>query len=104
MYVCSLLSLFWQFSGKDLVWYTRDNQSASSEMDSVREEIRKIKEDEEQAMREVLGLAPKRASRPQGNRLDKHEYAELVKRGSTADDLGAQHAQAIMVQGLGLYK
>ncbi|KAG6512970.1 hypothetical protein ZIOFF_031109 [Zingiber officinale] len=73
-------------------------------MDSIREEIKRIKEDEEQAMREVLGLAPKRASRPQGNRLDKHEYTELVKRGSTADDLGAQHAEAIMVQGLGLYK
>ncbi|KAG6516767.1 multiple myeloma tumor-associated protein 2 homolog isoform X2 [Zingiber officinale] len=90
--------------GKDLFWYTRDKQSPSSEMDSIREEIKRIKEDEEQAMREVLGLTPKRASRPQGNRLDKHEYTELVKRGSTADDLGAQHAEAIMVQGLGLYK
>ena len=55
-------------------------------------------------MREALGLAPKRANRPQGNRLDKHEYAELVKRGSTAEDLGAGHAEAAQVQGLGLYK
>ncbi|GJN04270.1 hypothetical protein PR202_ga21803 [Eleusine coracana subsp. coracana] len=55
-------------------------------------------------MREALGLAPKRSNRPQGNRLDKHEYAELIKRGSTAEDLGAGHAEAAQVQGLGLYK
>ena len=55
-------------------------------------------------MREALGLAPERSSRPKGNRLDKHEYAELIKRGSTAEDLGAGHAEAAQVQGLGLYK
>ena len=55
-------------------------------------------------MREALGLAPKRSNRPKGNRLDKHEYAELIKRGSTAEDLGAGHAEAAQVQGLGLYK
>ncbi|KAF2318205.1 hypothetical protein GH714_002938 [Hevea brasiliensis] len=52
-------------------------------------------------MREALGLAPKRASRPQGNRLDKHEFSELVKRSSTAEDLGAGHAEAARVHGLG---
>nr|CAD1838516.1 unnamed protein product [Ananas comosus var. bracteatus] len=94
----------WQ-KGKDLFWYTRDKNSGSSNSDDARkEEIRRIKEEEEQAMREALGLAPKRASRPQGNRLDKYEYAELVKRGSTAEDLGAGHAEAAQVQGLGLYK
>nr|XP_010943772.1 multiple myeloma tumor-associated protein 2 homolog isoform X2 [Elaeis guineensis] len=93
----------WQ-KGKDLFWYTRDKKSEASDMGAVKEEIRRIKEEEEQAMREALGLAPKRANRPQGNRLDKHEYAELVKRGSTAEDLGAGHAEAAQVQGLGLYK
>ncbi|XP_072990841.1 uncharacterized protein [Typha latifolia] len=93
----------WQ-KGKDLFWYTRDKKSADAEAEAAKEEIRRIKEEEEQAMREALGLAPKRASRPQGNRLDKHEYAELVKRGSTAEDLGAGHAEAAQVQGLGLYK
>ncbi|KAL6526696.1 hypothetical protein OROGR_015786 [Orobanche gracilis] len=67
----------------------------------MKEEIRRIKEEEEQAMREALGLAPKRASKSQGNRLDKHEFAELVKRGSTAEDLGAGHAEAAQVHGLG---
>lgn len=52
-------------------------------------------------MREALGLAPKRSSQPQGNRLDKHELSELVKRGSTAEDLGAGHAEAARVHGLG---
>jgi len=70
-------------------------------MEAAKEEIKRIKEEEEQAMREALGLAPKRANRPQGNRLDKHEFSELVKRGSTAEDLGAGHAEAARVQGLG---
>lgn len=91
-------------SGKDLFWYARDKKSDGAESDAIKEEIRRVKEEEEQAMREALGLAPKRASRSQGNRLDKHEYAELIKRGSTAEDLGAGHAEAAQVQGLGLYK
>ncbi|XP_062173432.1 uncharacterized protein LOC133878886 [Alnus glutinosa] len=90
----------WQ-KGKDLHWYTRDKKSRDSEMEAAKEEIKRIKEEEEQAMREALGLAPKRASRPQGNRLDKHEFSELVKRSSTAEDLGAGHAEAAQVQGLG---
>ncbi|KAA8534568.1 hypothetical protein F0562_032085 [Nyssa sinensis] len=90
----------WQ-KGKDLHWYARDKKSESAEMEAAKEEIRKIKEQEEQAMREALGLAPRRASRPQGNRLDKHEFSELVKRGSTAEDLGAGHAEAAHVHGLG---
>ena len=70
-------------------------------MEAAKEEIRRIKEQEEQAMREALGLAPKRSSRPQDNRLDKHEFSELVKRGSTAEDLGAGHSEAAQVHGLG---
>ncbi|KAJ1269645.1 hypothetical protein BS78_07G227600 [Paspalum vaginatum] len=91
----------WQ-KGKDLFWYTKDKKSDTE--DALKEEIRRVKEEEEQAMREALGLAPKRSNRPKGNRLDKHEYAELIKRGSTAEDLGAGHAEAAQVQGLGLYK
>ncbi|CAI9091377.1 OLC1v1026398C1 [Oldenlandia corymbosa var. corymbosa] len=90
----------WQ-KGKDLNWYARDKKSASADAEAMKEEIRRIKEQEEQAMREALGLAPKRATRAQGNRLDKHEFNELVKRGSTAEDLGAGHAEAARVHGLG---
>ncbi|MBA0866207.1 hypothetical protein Goshw_018850 [Gossypium schwendimanii] len=90
----------WQ-KGKDLHWYSRDKNSKGSDAEALKEEIRRVKEDEEQAMREALGLAPKRSSQPQGNRLDKHELSELVKRGSTAEDLGAGHAEAARVHGLG---
>ncbi|KAG6427262.1 hypothetical protein SASPL_111504 [Salvia splendens] len=90
----------WQ-KGKDLHWYTRDKKSDGANAEAMEEEIRRIKEEEEQAMREALGLAPKRSGKSQGNRLDKHEFAELVKRGSTAEDLGAGHAEAAQVQGLG---
>lgn len=91
-------------TGKDLFWYARDKKSQQSDMDAAKEEIRRIKEEEEQAMREALGLAPKRAAHSQGNRLDKHEFSELVKRGSTAEDLGAGHAEAARVHGLGFSK
>lgn len=87
--------------GKDLHWYTRDKKSDGANSEAMKEEIRRIKEEEEQAMMEALGLAPKRSGKSQGNRLDKHEFAELVKRGSTAEDLGAGHAEAAQVQGLG---
>ncbi|KAK6929050.1 Multiple myeloma tumor-associated protein 2-like, N-terminal [Dillenia turbinata] len=90
----------WQ-KGKDLHWYARDKKSQSADMEAAKEEIKRIKEEEEQAMREALGLAPKRANRPKGSRLDKHEFSELVKRGSTAEDLGAGHAEAARVHGLG---
>ncbi|KAK4430686.1 Multiple myeloma tumor-associated protein 2 [Sesamum alatum] len=89
----------WQ-KGKDLHWYARDKKSDLNS-EAMKEEIRRIKEEEEQAMKEALGLAPKRATKSQGNRLDKHEFAELVKRGSTAEDLGAGHAEAAQVHGLG---
>lgn len=51
-------------------------------------------------MREALGLAPKQSSRPQGNRLGRHEFEELVKRGSTVEDMGAGHSEAAWVHGI----
>ncbi|XP_074312396.1 uncharacterized protein LOC141647923 [Silene latifolia] len=90
----------WQ-KGKDLFWYSKDKNSQAADQDALKAEIQRVKEEEEQLMREALGLAPKRSNRPQGNRLDKHEFSELVKRSSTAEDLGAGHADAAQVQGLG---
>ncbi|KAL2943126.1 Lysophospholipase nte1 [Bienertia sinuspersici] len=86
---------------KDLFWYSRDTNSRGLEQAALKAEIQKVKEEEEQLMREALGLAPKRSDRPRGNRLDKHELSELVKRGSTAEDLGGGHAEAAKVDGLG---
>ncbi|GJS22533.1 multiple myeloma tumor-associated protein 2 [Tanacetum coccineum] len=53
-------------------------------MEASKEEIRRIKEEEEQAMRETLGIAPK-CAKSQGSKLDKHEFSELIKRGLTAN-------------------
>ncbi|KAI3451353.1 hypothetical protein Pfo_008018 [Paulownia fortunei] len=66
----------------------------------MKEKIR-IKEEEEQAMMEALGLAVKRATKSQGNRLDKHEFVELAKHVSTPEDFGAGHAEATQVHGPG---
>lgn len=93
--------IFINSTGKDLHWYARDKKSWDAEMEAAKEEIKIIKEQEEQAMREALGLAPKCAGQTKGIRLDKHEYMELVKRSSTTEDLGEGHADAAHVQGLG---
>jgi len=93
----------WQ-KGKDLNWYAKDKKQKGSNTDAIKEEIQRVKEQEEQAMREALGLAPKSSTRPQGNRLDKQEYTDLVKRNSTAEDLGAGNADAVWVHGLGYAK
>lgn len=84
-----------------MFWYSKDKNAQGLQQDALKAEIQKIKEEEEQSMREALGLAPKRSTRPQGNRLDKHEFSELVKRGSTAEDMGEGHAEAAKVHGLG---
>ena len=52
-------------------------------------------------MREILDLAPKRASHPQGNRLDKREATELLRKGNCAEDLALGYAEGERVQGLG---
>jgi len=90
----------WQ-KGKDLHWYARDKKAQDFNEEAKKDEIKRVKEEEEQAMREILGLAPKRASRPQGNRLDKREAAELLKKGSCAEDLAPGYAEGERVQGLG---
>lgn len=84
-----------------MFWYSKDKHTQGLEQAALKEEIQRVKEEEEQLMSEALGLAPQRSNRPQGNRLDKHEFSELVKRGSTAEDLGGGHADAAKVDGLG---
>ncbi|KAH9322008.1 hypothetical protein KI387_016647, partial [Taxus chinensis] len=90
----------WQ-KGKDLFWYTRDNKGGVSSSQAEKDEIKRIKEEEEHSMREILGLAPKRENRPQGNRLDKRETAELLKKGTSAEDFVPGYADGERVQGLG---
>ncbi|GJT74360.1 multiple myeloma tumor-associated protein 2 [Tanacetum coccineum] len=63
------------YLGKDLHWYARVKKSKDADMEAAKEKIRRIKEEEEHAMREALGLAPKCAEKPQGSKRDKHEFS-----------------------------
>lgn len=85
-------------AGKDLHWYAKGN-TKEAEI-AAREEIARIKEEEEQLMREALGLAPKREKKPQGCNIDKHEAAELFKKG-VKDESAPDHAVGERVEGLG---
>ena len=67
-----------------LHWYAKDKQSKDMHMDASKEEMRMIKEEDDKAMRETLSLAPKCAAKSQGSNIDKNEFSELIKRGSTA--------------------
>lgn len=46
-------------------------------------------------MREAWCLdmsSPTRSSQPQGNRINKHQLIKLIKKGSTSEVLGEDHA------------
>jgi ubiquitin len=83
------------------MWYARDKQTAAEAAQAAREEIEKVKQEEEEAMRELLGLAPRREVRPRGSHLDKREQEELFKRGKAAEEVDPTYAQGERVQGLG---
>ncbi|KAK0535140.1 hypothetical protein OC834_001638 [Tilletia horrida] len=51
----------WQ-NGRDVNWYNKDKQDAAKEKEARLEELRKIKEAEEQALASVLGYVPKSSS------------------------------------------
>uniref|UniRef100_A0A7S0N389 Multiple myeloma tumor-associated protein 2-like N-terminal domain-containing protein n=1 Tax=Pyramimonas obovata TaxID=1411642 RepID=A0A7S0N389_9CHLO len=67
----------WQ-KNKDILWYTREKGDAGSSLD---EEKRAIKEQEEQLMREALGLAPKRERKAKST-MDQKEYEEFLRGGA----------------------
>ncbi|KAG0614675.1 hypothetical protein M758_6G195100 [Ceratodon purpureus] len=91
----------WQ-KGKDLMWYARDTTQTADEAAALaREEIERVKQEEEEAMREALGLAPRRDNKPRVNRLDKREQEELLKRSKAGEEVDKPYAQGERVQGLG---
>ncbi|KAL3688808.1 hypothetical protein R1sor_015117 [Riccia sorocarpa] len=86
----------WQ-KGKDLYWYTKDHDLDGP----TKEEIKRIQEEEEDAMKEMLGLAPRKNKRPQGSRLEKREVDELLKKGKSEEERAPGYIDGERVQGLG---
>ncbi|MEW5305471.1 MAG: hypothetical protein WDW36_008007 [Sanguina aurantia] len=67
----------WQ-QGRDILWYTRDpNQKEAA----LKEELAAVKQKEEDAMMEALGLKPKVARIEDQPKLGKKELESLLKRG-----------------------
>ena len=72
----------WQ-NGKDLGWYARGKKD--EHLDELKEERRRIKEQEEDMMRQRLGLAPLKRKEATEVRLDQHEVKQLLQRGGKRD-------------------
>ena len=72
----------WQ-NGKDLDWYARGKKD--EHLDELKEERRRIKEQEEDMMRQRLGLAPLKRKEATEVRLDQHEVKALLQRGGKRD-------------------
>ena len=84
----------WQ-QGRDLNWYAKGDQSASAQAaaEARKEELRKIKEAEEDALSEALGYAPIPRSNPNETPLGKKEVERAIK--ESAGDEGIEGAKGI---------
>mmetsp|Transcript_35436 Transcript_35436/g.59724 ORF Transcript_35436/g.59724 Transcript_35436/m.59724 type:complete len:242 (+) Transcript_35436:105-830(+) len=85
----------WQ-KNKDILWWTREKEGQGQ---SMAEERRAMKEQEEQLMREALGLAPKKV-RKAHNPMDQKEYEEFLK-GPVDEEGGGEKEDADRMKGLG---
>lgn len=78
--------------GKDLTWYAkgdRDNaegEAAMSEADARKEEIRRIKEAEQDAMAKALGLPVPDRSNPNTQELGKRKEVEQALKSTSTED------------------
>lgn len=87
-----------------MLWYTREKggtpmtaaEIAASEEEQRRAEIQRVKDEEEQSMREALGLAPKRKQQPTGQ-IDKKDAEQLFKREKAQEEV----REGERIQGLG---
>ncbi|CAI5462310.1 unnamed protein product [Closterium sp. Yama58-4] len=98
----------WQ-KGKDLQWYTRAKPGDKAAVKAAAEEQLKVerqrmKEEEEAAMNEMLGIAPvkRRGPKPGETRgMEKGEMDELFRRGQSGVVLTQEYASGERIQGLG---
>ncbi|CAI5999464.1 unnamed protein product [Closterium sp. NIES-64] len=98
----------WQ-KGKDLQWYTRtkpgDKAAAKAAAEEqLKAERQRIKEEEEAAMNEMLGIAPVKRRGPklgEARGMEKGEMDELFRRGQSGEVLTQEYASGERIQGLG---
>lgn len=73
--------------GKDLGWYAKgDDASAASEAEARKEEIRRVKEAEQDAMARALGLPVPDRSNPNNQELGSRKEVEKVLKDSNQED------------------
>ncbi|CAI6004697.1 unnamed protein product [Closterium sp. NIES-65] len=98
----------WQ-KGKDLQWYTRtkpgDKAAAKAAAEEqLKAERQRMKEEEEAAMNEMLGIAPVKRRGPklgEARGMEKGEMDELFRRGQSGEVLTQEYASGERIQGLG---
>ena len=82
----------WQ-KHKDVYWYTREKGDSS---DPVAEELRRVRDREEQLMMEALGVKPKEQKAVGSTRLNKQDMQQLTQQSENEPD-----ARPDQVKGLG---
>ena len=91
-------------AGKDLTWYAKDKQSNVEKEEELRSERERMKEEEEDAMNQLLGLAPKRRKSAQpvsGSRLESREMQQLFERGHSGEAISEVYKEGERTQGVG---
>ncbi|OLL22364.1 putative mannosyl-oligosaccharide glucosidase [Neolecta irregularis DAH-3] len=89
----------WQ-KGKDLEWFNKKKDGNLSKEEIRREEIRKIKEAEEDALAEALGF---KVTRKKEGNVDQEEIAKAIKTTEKDDDLENETLKEEDNQGLGFH-
>lgn len=70
--------------GKDLTWYAKDKKSKAAEEKALKDEIQRVKAEEERLIQEALGIVPKREEYVEVgsafSKLEKQEADQLFER------------------------
>jgi len=91
MLICSVTAVGrWQ-QNRDLSWYAKgDESSALSAAEARKEEIRRVKEAEQNALSEALGYGPMPTQNPNEVAIGSKEVAKAIKESTNGVDDGAK--------------